>query len=179
MSPKVYPSKANKEPTDLGVRGLADVKAALDKLKGPPVTSGHNIRPDDFSKLSSEQRAAISKLGRKVTNDRLFMVKSLMTLMLKTYLANKLLNNLFSRLLSPSQSRLLAVALIVTFYYNRWRAPPSLNKGEYKGPTSLPFFGVLLHMAKHKHELHDEILRMVRKANFETLDLPVPMSAFV
>ena len=179
MSPKINPSKANKEPTDLGVRGLADVKAALDKLKGPPVTSGHNIKPDDFSNLSPEERAAVSKLGRKVTNDRLFMAKSVMTHVLRIYLANKLLNNVFSRLLSPSQSRLITVALIVTFYYRRWGAPARLNEFEYKGPTILPFFGILIHMAKHKHELHDEILRMVRKANFETLDMPVPMSAFM
>src|SRR5262249_5933028 len=63
--------------------------------------------------------------------------------------------------------------------YKRWGAKPRLSTEKYIGPTILPFFGGLMEMANFQKEAHDLVLRMARNANFQTIEVPVPMASFV
>jgi cytochrome P450 len=176
--PVVRPDKANVLPTDLGTKSIAEVCAVWDQLHGPPATGG-NIRPDDFSQLTNEERVKVVERGRKIANDRFVAVRHVLQNLISIFLVNKGLGWVLGKLLGARGAGIVAKILIATGLYYRWKAWERLSDRPYKGPPLYPFLGVLPDMVKNIEVMHNFLLDMTRKTGFESLEVPVPMACFV
>lgn len=178
--PLARPELANKVPTDLGTKSIAEVNAELDKIKGPRATGGY-IKPDDFSSLTNEERAKIVAKGRELVHDRFETLKVVARNLILIQISLRAVRWMGSKFLDDPQAKWFARALVTAFVINRWRAWPRLSPKEtHKNmPEVYPIVGGLPIFIVHTHDMHDFLLETTRQSKFETFEIPVPMNCFV
>lgn len=156
---------------DLGVQGLEAVKLAMGPPQRETAAKQHHNK---FDSLPFEERVKFSTQERTRVNDLLLPAKVVGRFVLKAVLIKRLLVDNF---VSNGKVAWLLVSL---YFLNSWKAarfPTDALVSEFI-PVQ-PFFGILLGIAKHRHNLHGFVLDLVRHVQFQTVVLPAPLTATV